>query len=270
MSMPDDKLAPLERTGVVWFLSFMIVIGAVFVAVGFSTWGADYKEMLVTAGSAVFGSALGSCFGLLTGQRLHKDVNNVQHTLDRLIDRHEENISELCNSITTTLSASLKTPWSTDEKILQHHRTTLYQYHRTRDADGEFWSCRKIDFSKHKTPGKLYCEVIIEKDGRPYSYDHEGFIIDNRLIILTKSRLHGEDIAIAVYHDYGKSLHTKAGYSGIYLHNDWNSVDGYDPCIITHEHIFNIASEGRLPQYLYEKLHEHWIRLSPPAGMHTT
>ena len=256
----------LERTQLMWFLGWPEIVGLIAFGSGFLPSLHEYKDGLLTIGGTIFGSSLGTVFGLVTGAGLQRKVNEVHENLERLVDTHRIESSQLQNQILRTLSKAVVFPWTNSEEAIEKHRKIVHMYHRTREDNDEFWIYSIIDFSEIKITGRVCCTQVIENNNRDYKYESEAFLIGARLLIITTAE-HSELPALHIFSDFGSKLRSRQGYWGVELHQDWNSEDGLDPCLIFENPLDGTGPPGRQNQDFSEKLMQKWRALCHPVGI---
>lgn len=242
----------LQRTSGLWFLIAVMLVGGLIFACAYIPKFADAKGVLLCLGPTIFGSALGSFFGILAAAKHEKKIERIDCRLDDFIN--------------DTLSRVFDFPWCTDENDLKTHRVVLHEYYLTRSDGEEFWMYHPIDFSKYLVPGRLYSRGTTSMEGVNYDYEYHGFLLNNRLVINIAPG-HNEQPAICIYGDYCTMLHRDRGYAGINVHFDWNSHDGVDPCLISHNPLFNTNKPGRQEPDVCAKLMDRWIKMAPRVGL---
>jgi hypothetical protein len=267
MATPNQNFTFVERTASYWFLAVPAVFGSFIFCLGFFDSLIQWKDVFFGVGGTIFGSSLGTVFGLLAGARLQMQVVDVQRGLDSLLQTHVTTSAQLYQQISDTLSKAIQFPWSTDEKTLKIHRRCQHWYYRTRKGNDEFWMYLPLDFSERFEPGRLYSQRTVPMLGREYKYEYDGLLIGMRLVVITKALEHGEPVAISIIRDYGMGLGEDDGYWGLYFHSDWNKDEGVDPCILVHEPFEGTGNPGRQTSVFGEKLKERWKSLAPETGI---
>lgn len=266
MEHEEKEFKFLGLTGVYWFLAFPSLLGFVLFCLGFIV--VSYKDALFGVGGTIFGSSLGTVFGLIAGARLQRQVVDVQKSLEHLFLSHRTNSIELQKQISDTLSKAVRFPWSSDESALKEQRKVLHWYYRTRKGEEEFWRYVPLDFSKQFEPGRLYCQSTVTMEGEEFCYEYEGFLIGNRLVLTIKPLTSREEEGIATIFHYGTKLGIE-GYGGFYLHWDWNRDDGVDPCILADKPFEGTEISGRQSLGFGGELTKRWHALVPKVGMKT-
>lgn len=266
----------VQRTGHYWFLFSSALLGVVIFCLGFIPYFVDWKEQLFRIGGIVFGSTLGTIFGLFAGGGLRKQILDIRDNVDQLLtngeevlDEYRDSIFSLKNDLTTVMHRCVNFPWSTDEDKLKLHRKVLHLYHKTRKDEKNCWIYSVIDFSKEIAPGRLCSTSMINIDGQNYNYNIEAFLVDTRLILTWKGVNHDELISICIFKNYGVGLSTRPNNAcwGVLLHSDWDTVDTIDPCLLSNYPLIKDVGAGLLEDSVGNKISNCWNKLAPNVGI---
>lgn len=218
----------------------IFVAGLVAVIAGASNPNEVWSIWLTSLGSAAAGASIGSFFLRLSAEDLSNDVKEA-------------------------LKQSVRSRFLSEEKFTDEYKKKWYHYNVSQNNGKFSWKCAFLDYSNCPIEGGMSASIkFADKLNQIHKYRVESAFRGERLISFFHTPTGLESIAAEIIPFLGHAF--KDYYAGISFMQTWDGNHSLIPILMSETPLFGVRSEGFIPEELYDKFDDAWIKGMDEAG----